>query len=175
MPDNLPVPTDDDLPVVNIGFRPGVRPKLSDPKEVEQAISNYFDTCDKHIIYIQKVSKGEIVRIPTPEPYTIMGLSAALGIDRHTINGYNRGEHANQDEDYQAIHSMIIHARERVRQSHVALSLAGVYESKIAALIMSGDMGYSTKTESINININRDMTDDELDASIGRILGISET
>jgi hypothetical protein len=145
-------------------------PQLTNPIEVESAILKYFKECEETVIAFGKTKQGDDIQIT--EPLNMEGLAQALGISRISLQKYRHGKHVTGDEGYNRIVSLIIRARGIIKRSHIARSLTGVYDSKIASLIMQGDMGYSTKSESINLNINKDMTDNELDAKLSRLVGI---
>lgn len=131
-------------PPHRLGMMPtdaGRKPCWSDRAELEQAIQLYFDECDQHIISKQVVQKGEIVTVPTPEPYTMAGLADALGVSRNTLNRYNRDS---------IFSDVIAHARNKIERQNIVLGLIGVHDSRMAALNASSNFGYSDRSETVH-------------------------
>lgn len=87
----------------NLQGPPAGRPFIfQDVKELDLAISNYFNTCDPHFEK-QKVEagtnqKGAVIyeerEVLTEQiPYTVTGLARALKVSRRTLLNYRREEH----------------------------------------------------------------------------------
>lgn len=91
----------------NLQGPPAGRPFIfQDVKELDLAISNYFNTCDPHFEK-QKVEtgtnpKGGIIfeerEILTEQiPYTVTGLARSLKVSRRTLLNYRREEHYSEE------------------------------------------------------------------------------
>jgi len=119
---------------------PGGRPlKYKTPEALQAAVDNYFTECDNRIVVKQHAHSKGITEVKTPTPYTIAGLARALNVDRDTINNYSK-----RDEFF----GIISHARDKIQESNLTLGLLGCHDSKLAALNLASNYGYSTK-ESI--------------------------
>ena len=118
---------------------PGGRPlKYQTAEELQAAVDNYFAECDNRIIVKQHAHSKGITKVETPTPYTIAGLARALGVDRDTINNYSK-----RDEYF----GIITGARDKIQESNLTLGLLGCHDSKLAALNLASNYGYSTKSE----------------------------
>ena len=117
----------------------GRPPKYSTAEKLQAAVNAYFTDCDAKIIIKQVVQKGEIVEVPTPLPYTVIGLANALGVDRRTINNY---------KDSDTFFPIIASARARIEEQNLAMGLIGAHDSRIAALNLASNYGYSEKSAS---------------------------
>ena len=115
----------------------GRPPKYSDPDVMEKDIEEYFKKCDKTIIYKQVVQKGEIIRVPTPTPYTMAGLAMTLNMSREALNNYT---------DKDIFVDIIARARERIHHQNITMAMVGCYDSRIAALNLASNYGYSDRT-----------------------------
>ena len=116
----------------------GRPPLYSTPEALQDAIDAYFAACDAKIITKQVVQKGEIVKVPTPTPYTMAGLAVALEVDRKTIINYGRKEE---------FFHIIAHARRRVEADNIEKAIVGCYDSRIAALNLASNYGYADRQE----------------------------
>lgn len=116
------------------------RPVLFDDRVAfQKAVDEYFEECDKNLIKKQHVTgKGEIIIIETPEPYTMAGLAHHLGMSRETLNQYKKTD---------IFSDIISQAREKIHRANVTLALVGCHESRIAALNLASNFGYSTKND----------------------------
>ena len=119
---------------------PGGAPRrYQDPAEFERLVEDYFDYCDHHIIVKQVVcGKGQIVKVETPEPYTMAGLAHHLGINRLTLNNYK------YYEDRPEFLTIITRARERIERQNVTHGVLGIHDARIAALNLASNYGYHT-------------------------------
>jgi hypothetical protein len=77
------------------------------------------------------------------------GLARDLDIDRTTLNRY---EHWDERPDFCNI---IAQARNRIHEQNVVLGLIGAHDSRISALNLASNYGYSQKTQV-------DISDDRL-------------
>jgi len=117
----------------------GGRPmKYTDPVKLQADIDAYFNRCDQNTIKRQYAHSKGITVVETPTPYTMAGLAAALDVHRDTLNEYSRNE---------VFSDIIMRARDRVHQQNITLALTGCHDSRIAALNLASNYGYSTKSE----------------------------
>lgn len=71
----------------NAGGRP---PKFTDPAEMQVLIDAYFKKCDTNVAEVL-TKKGDLVKITDPIPYTISGLTLALGFcSRQSLLDYSK-------------------------------------------------------------------------------------
>ena len=113
------------------------RPRIFESVEQMQvAIDAYFKRCDETIIKKQHVTGKGVTIVETPTPYTMAGLARALNMDRKTLNNY-----AHRDEFFPAI----TRARDRIHEQNVTHAMVGCHDSRIAALNLAANYGYSTK------------------------------
>lgn len=68
------------------GGRP---PMYKTPKEMQEAIDEYFTYCDNRIKQVHS-KEGESYGIANPEPYTMSGLAYSLGMDRRSLLDYRK-------------------------------------------------------------------------------------
>ena len=126
----------------------GRSPLFPTPEKLQAAIDKYFTDCDKKIIIKQVVQKGVVVEVPVPTPYTVAGLAAALGTTRASILRYATGEHPTfkDPEKSREYRNIIAHAKARIEESNVTAGLIGAHDSRIAALNLASNFGYSEKS-----------------------------
>jgi len=129
--------------------------KLQDPDKIQQLIDNYFAECDQKSIPKQIVQKGEIITVNMPWPYTMAGLARCLDVSREALNNYQsetltRDVEAEDPEMYrkqQLIVDAIMRARERIHEQNVNMGLLGCHDSRISALNLASNYGYSIKQD----------------------------
>ena len=124
--------------------------KIESPDQLQAVIDAYFKECDNHIIKRQHVTgKGDIIVIETPEPYTMAGLACALGISRETLNNYSNATNhpAMAAETAKLYVDIISHARGIIQRSNVTEAMTGCHDSRIAALNIASNFGYSSKSD----------------------------
>jgi len=143
-------------------------PKWSDPEAFQKHVDAYFDYCDTNLIEKQMGhSKGiTIMRIPTP--YSMAGLSRALGISIEALNRYKHQDSGLTDiapEISQKIADIIYAARDRIHENNVTMGLLGCHDSKISELNLTHNFGYTRRTEvklpdggEINVVFSTDRT-----------------
>ena len=66
----------------------GGRPrKFQSVEEMDEAIEAYFFECDERTVpFVTK--EGDVLQIPSPAPYTVMGLANLLGLSRQGLLEY---------------------------------------------------------------------------------------
>ena len=117
----------------------GGRPlKFKTPEEMDKAIEKYFLDCDSRIVKVYDKRKQEVVELNRPIPYTIEGLAATLGVDRHTLNNYEK-----RDEFF----TTIKRAKDKVLQNMVERSLDGDNNPTMSIFLLKNNNGYSDKQE----------------------------
>lgn len=68
---------------------PAGRPlKYKTVKEIQDAIDEYFDTCDNRVKEVH-LKEGGTIGVSNPEPYTMAGLAYALGLSRQALMEYS--------------------------------------------------------------------------------------
>uniref|UniRef100_A0A6M3IZZ0 Putative terminase small subunit n=2 Tax=viral metagenome TaxID=1070528 RepID=A0A6M3IZZ0_9ZZZZ len=131
--------------------RSGPHLKLNDPAKVQQIINEYFLECDTTKITKQVAHSKGITEVKTSTPYTMAGLARALRVSRETLNQYRHAIHPGETPEekiqHERISDIISHARDRVHEQNVTLALAGCHDSRIAALNLASNYGYSQKNE----------------------------
>lgn len=65
----------------------GRPPKFGTVEELQEKINAYFESCDNRTTKIMN-SKGKMIEVPDPRPYTITGLALALDTTRRTLLDY---------------------------------------------------------------------------------------
>jgi hypothetical protein len=142
---------------------PGGRPrKYQDPTQLQILIDQYFAKCDATIIQKQVVQKGQIILVPTPEPYTMAGLAAHLEIDRRDLLKYS---------EYEEFVPVIAQARRKIEVQNINLGLVGCHDSRLAALNLASNYGYSENKAEVNVQVNVAMLQDgELEAKLARLV-----
>lgn len=129
---------------VDVKGRP---PKYSDPEEMIPVMQAYFDECDKGGTIIIKQG-NQLKEVHRAYPYTWAGLALALGFkDRHSLWDYcnvNKHKDAKTAEGFSHI---ISRAKSLIEAQTVNGSMLGKFDSKMSALTLSANHGYTTKTE----------------------------
>lgn len=115
------------------------RPPIWDsPEELQAAVDKYFEDCRNRKIKKQTVQKGEVVEWEVSWPVSMAGLALALDVSRDTLNRYSKTD---------KFSDIIMRARKRIEDENLALASVGCHDSKIAALNLASNFGYSTKQE----------------------------
>lgn len=97
----------------NLGGRPRA---FNSPFEMVEKITAYFEECNRRRIEVV-TKKGESVSVLDPEPITITGMCAFMGITNQTLNKYQ------EDKKYQNI---ILKAKKIVEADHVRRGMQGL-------------------------------------------------
>lgn len=119
--------------------KPPIKKKKYTDKDLFKAkVEDYFNKCDKTVIKKQVVTRGEIIIVETPKPYTMAGLAYHLDIERQTLNNYKSRE---------TYFDIIMHARKRIEEANISLAMVGCHDSKIAALNLASNYGYAVKQD----------------------------
>jgi transcriptional regulator with XRE-family HTH domain len=118
-------------------------------EELESKVDEYFNQCDKNIIKKQHVTGKGITIVETPEPYTVAGLADHLGVTRETLCEWQK----NNDKPFS---DTITRAKQKIERYNITYSMAGCYDSRIAALNLSSNFGYSDKKETKDITDHTD-------------------
>lgn len=115
-------------------------PLFTDIAELQAKIDAYFQQCDETLIAVQHAHSKGITVVKTPTPYTIAGLARALDTNREWINN------ACESKTYKGS-DIVRRARNRIHEQNITLAMAGCHDSKIAALNLSSNFGYSSRSE----------------------------
>ena len=118
--------------------------KFADAAEMQKAIDDYFNRCDRRVSQVYVKIQKEIVDIEDPVPYTIEGLCNALGMTRDELLNYEK------EEGNETLCEMVKQAKLKVQQNLVERSLEGKNSSAIAVFIMKNNFGYGDKEEAGN-------------------------
>ena len=117
---------------------------FSSPEVFLEEAYKYFEKCNTNPWNISEVVKGgklagEIVKVPTQRPYTIVGLCVFLNIDTHTFRNYQK------DEKYKDFFTVFTHVREIIEQNQIEGATVGAYNANIIGRILG---------LSVHINMN---------------------
>lgn len=112
------------------------------PEAMQKVIEEYFEKCDNRVIQVYVKSQQNIVEMNDPEPYSIEGLCAALGICRGTLSNYEKGE------GYEEFFTTVRKAKLKVLADMAARSLEGKNNAVISIFLMKNNFGYTDKTET---------------------------
>ena len=125
--------------------------KYTSVEALERDIQDYFTQCDNTIIIKQHAHSKGITEVKTPTPYTMAGLSRALGIARETLNNYQTMTHEDVNgqitEIAKALSDAIMRARDRIQEQNITHGILGMHDSRIAALNLTSNYAYSNKSE----------------------------
>lgn len=119
-------------------------PRLwNSPAEMQQVIDKYFDDTDQRKIIIQQVAgkDPEIVKIPVGVPYSIEGLSDALGCTRQTLLNYQKAE------GYEEYFDIVSRAKRKVTRQYIECGLVGSYNANLVRFLLSNNDEYKNKEE----------------------------
>lgn len=125
------------------------RPKhLKSPKQIQQAIDQYFSDCDDRCVDVYDKKTQEVNQVSTPAPYTIEGLCNQLEMDRETFLAYE------MQEEQDALSKIIRRAKRKVQHDHVERALDGRSNATLAIFLMKNNFGYKDRSEQdANINL----------------------
>lgn len=149
--------------------------KITDPKELDLKIQNYFDNCDPHqskrLVENGLNTRGETIfqerEVLTEQiPYTITGLARALGVSRATLCRYRDPEHWENaditDEQRQDLCDTLENAVQRVEEyNEMALHKNGI--SNGIKFNLTNNFGWVDKQVIDNNNKTVGETLDDLD------------
>lgn len=108
------------------------------PEDLQTAIDAYFKRCDETVIMRKHVTGSGVTPVEVKTPYSMAGLAYALDIDRQTLLNY---------EHRDAFFGIVTRARRKVERQRVEQGLSGCYDTRIAALDLASNHGYTTKQE----------------------------
>lgn len=122
------------------------------PKDMIEAISEYFEWCDKNPFYKSEAktvntgdyqSKIEIVNLPVMRPYTIQGLCMYLDCNVQYFNDFQESLKGKEDEESKGFSAIITHAREAIYNQKFSGAASGFFNANIIAR----DLGLTDKKE----------------------------
>ncbi len=116
----------------------GRPPAFSSPDDLKKRIEEFFQWCDENPTTRHFVSKGKVISETIPRPLTLERLALFLGVDRQTILNYT-----NKDEYF----CILSRVKSIIAAENLEGGLLGTYESRMNALNMCSNYGYSMKHE----------------------------
>lgn len=125
-------------------------PKWTDPVEFQTCIDAYFDYCDTNFVEKQMGHSKGITIMRIPIPYSMAGLSRALGISTESLNKYKHQDTGLTDiapDVSQQIADIILAAKDRIHENNITMGLLGCHDSKISELNLINNFGYTRRTE----------------------------
>lgn len=129
----MPAPKKNKFAIGNSG-----KPKMfGSVNELQQEIDKYFERCDG--IVTDEMSLKDILRDQVP--YTIEGLSNAIGCDRDTLNNYEK------KEGYEEYFGTIKKAKSKIQQNKIERGLLGMSHATVSIFDLKNNHGYVDKTE----------------------------
>lgn len=114
--------------------------------ELKKLSCKYFKQCDSRKKK-KSVKNGGVVEVPDPAPYTIEGLSLALGVTSQTFRNWEK-----QDDEVGEYCRLL---RERVCENRVVGGLDGTQNSAIVKLTLVNQHGYQERLD-IETSVSED-------------------
>ena len=111
--------TTDSKPTRKVG-----RPRAYTPEALEAKFEEYVEWAKEHPLYINKVSAGEFIPVPTERPLTLVGFCVFADIVENTFREYERPEE---------FLSVTTRARTAFAKSQIEGALIGAYNPNIVA------------------------------------------
>ena len=115
----------------------GTNKMFGTPQELQEAIDNYFASCDSQVI----AYKGEV---GITKPYTVTGLAISLGCDRVTLHNYG------STEGYEDYFNIIKEAKEIIADHQICHALVFNYHAGLASKLLNNNHKFVDKTEVDN-------------------------
>lgn len=153
----MPAPKGNDFAIGNSG----TEKMFKTVEELEDAINEYFEQCDKNTT--QVVTKmGDVVDVISPIPYTVEGLCEVLDCDRATLLNYEKAK------GYEVYFNTIKKAKRKVLRNKAERALTGRTPATYAIFDLVNNSDYQN-TSSIDLtskgeklNQPQHLTKDEL-------------
>ncbi len=101
------------------------RPRAYTPEALEAKFEEYVEWVKAHPVYINKVSAGEIIAVPTQRPLTLVGFCQFAKISKDTFRRY-------EDE----FCDLLTHVRVAIEADQLEGALCGQYDSGIVARVL---------------------------------------
>lgn len=103
------------------------RPRKYTPATLAAKFDEYKNSVKSSPIYVNKVSAGEIVKVPTERPLTIVGFCAFANITRETFRQY---------EGQEAYSDVLARVRTVIEADQLEGALVDVYNPSIVARVL---------------------------------------
>jgi hypothetical protein len=105
---------------------------FSTPEAFLEGAYEYFNKCDEMPWYKNEAIKGgnkagEIIKVPTQKPYSIVGLCIFLGITHQTFLNYE------SNENYKDFFDVFTHVREIIETNQFEGATVGAFNANIIA------------------------------------------
>ena len=101
------------------------RPRAYTPEALEAKFEEYVEWVKANPVYINKVSAGEIIAVPTQRPLTLVGFCPFTKISKDTFRRY-------EDE----FCDLLTHVRVAIEADQLEGALCGQYDSGIVARVL---------------------------------------
>ena len=108
---------------------------------LQKDINDYFESCDKNLVFAGHKSDGTEIFKAKPLPYTVEGLCESLECDRDTLLNYQK------TEGYEEFFGTIKRAKNKIQRQKVENGLLGDSNATITIFDLKNNHGYKDKTE----------------------------
>ena len=122
----------------------GKSKKFETSEQLQEAINEYFDFCDKNTVKIFNKKDNCLVDIPKPIPYTIEGLCDVLDCDRDTLLNYEKAE------NYEEFFGTVKRAKNKIQRNKVERGLMGDSNPAVSIFDLKNNHGYIDKVQNEN-------------------------
>ena len=138
------------------------RPRAYTPEALEAKFEEYVEWVKANPVYINKVSAGEIIAVPTQRPLTLVGFCQFAKISKDTFRRY-------EDE----FCDLLTHVRVAIEADQLEGALCGQYDSGIVARVLhlADRQDVTTNGKDIKQTPAVTFTVDEAAASIIQSIG----
>ena len=103
------------------------RPRAYTPEALEAKFEEYVEWVKANPVYINKVSAGEIIAVPTQRPLTLVGFCQFAKISRQNFYEY---------ESREEFSDLLTHVRVAIEADQLEGALCGQYDSGIVARVL---------------------------------------
>lgn len=140
------------------------RPRSYSPDGIQRVFGEYVAWSDDNPMYINKVSAGAVIKVPTERPLTITDFCQFAGISRECF--YNYGRQAEYSD-------VITRVREYIEADQLRGAMVGMYESNIVSRVLrlADRQDVTTNGKDIQAGPAISVTIDEAAASIIQSIG----
>ena len=138
------------------------RPRAYTPEALDAKFEEYVEWVKANPVYINKVSAGEIIPVPTQRPLTLVGFCQFAKISKDTFRRY-------EDE----FCDLLTHVRVAIEADQLEGALCGQYDSGIVARVLhlADRQDVTTNGKDIKQTPAVTFTVDEAAASIIQSIG----
>lgn len=141
------------------------RPRAYTPEALEAKFEEYVEWVKANPVYINKVSAGEIIPVPTQRPLTLVGFCQFAGISRQNFYEY---------ESREEFSDILTCVREAIEADQLQGALVGIYDAGIVGRVLhlvdrqdvtTNEKEITTQASAVTITV------DEAAASIIQSIG----